>query len=183
MKNDHRIAVTKSMITDAFLDLIKDKSIGSITVKKLCESANVNRATFYTHYENIYDLAEQIRKTFVNKILEEVGSFTNDASLGDMLRIVCKYIYENAKLAEIVFGKNVDSFFAVKVVESMRNKYISLWSDCEGSEQTDLNLKYTFLAYGGLAVLREWVQKGFLQSPEEIAAFIENNVRIDSFTN
>ena len=49
MKNDHRVTVTKKMITESFLELIKEKPLAAITVKELCEKAHINRATFYAH--------------------------------------------------------------------------------------------------------------------------------------
>lgn len=42
-----------------------------------------------------------------------------------------------------------------------------------------LNYRYTFVAYGGLAVIRDWVQSGARQSPEYIADFIVQDGKKD----
>ena len=47
MKQDHRVRLTKLLLREAFLDLLVEKPVAKITVKELCEQANVNRATFY----------------------------------------------------------------------------------------------------------------------------------------
>ncbi|MFR9208180.1 MAG: TetR/AcrR family transcriptional regulator [Lachnospiraceae bacterium] len=57
---DHRTRVTKMLIRKAFTDLLKQKPIQSISIKELCESAGINRGTFYSHYSDIYDLLKQI---------------------------------------------------------------------------------------------------------------------------
>ena len=53
--NDHRTRLTKMMIRKAFMDLLKQKPIQSISIRELCETAGINRGTFYTHYADIYD--------------------------------------------------------------------------------------------------------------------------------
>ena len=52
MKQDHRVRLTKLLLREAFLDLLVEKPVAKITVKELCEQANVNRATFYAHYRD-----------------------------------------------------------------------------------------------------------------------------------
>lgn len=183
MKNDHRIAVTKKMITDAFLVAVKSKPISEITVKELCESAHINRATFYVHYENIFDLADSVRQEFAEKIITAVTEFKNEDSLNDMLVSVCLCIAENPDYCETVFGRYADSDFINTVVELLRGKFLSLWRECDGADKADLDLTYTFIANGGVAVLSSWVQSGMKQSPEYIAAFIERNVKIEGFEN
>ena len=59
-KNDHRTRVTKMLIRKAFTDQLRQKPIQSITVKALCDAAGINRGTFYAHYNDIYDLLEQV---------------------------------------------------------------------------------------------------------------------------
>ena len=62
MGNDHRTRVTKILIRKAFTDLLKKKPIQSISIKELCEAAQINRGTFYTHYADIYDLLEKMEE-------------------------------------------------------------------------------------------------------------------------
>ena len=59
-KNDHRTRVTKAMIRKAFTTILRNKPIQSISIKELCELAQINRSTFYLHYTDIYDLLNQI---------------------------------------------------------------------------------------------------------------------------
>ena len=54
--NDHRSRVTKMLIRKAFMELLRQKPLASISVKELCELAGINRGTFYSHYQDVYDL-------------------------------------------------------------------------------------------------------------------------------
>lgn len=51
VKNDRRVRYTKKVIKESLLELLKTTPFEQITVKALCQKAEINRATFYTHYE------------------------------------------------------------------------------------------------------------------------------------
>ncbi len=53
---DHRVRVTKMLIRKAFMNLLREKPIQSISITELCSAAGINRGTFYSHYSNINDL-------------------------------------------------------------------------------------------------------------------------------
>ena len=59
-KTDLRIQRTRKFIMDAFMDLSSEKDFKDITVKDIATEAMINRATFYYHFEDIYDLLEKV---------------------------------------------------------------------------------------------------------------------------
>lgn len=69
---DLRIKRTKNSIINAFIELRAKKPLERITVKELAELACINKATFYTHYKDIYDLSEQLENDAVQNVLNDV---------------------------------------------------------------------------------------------------------------
>lgn len=69
---DLRTERTKHSIANAFLELRKQKPIEKITVKELAELAYINKATFYTHYHDIYDLSDQLENEFIESIIHGI---------------------------------------------------------------------------------------------------------------
>lgn len=59
-KTDLRIQRTRKFIMDSFIDLSGEKEFKDITVKDIAAEAMINRATFYYHFEDIYDLLEKV---------------------------------------------------------------------------------------------------------------------------
>ena len=57
---DPRIQRTKNSIIDAFIQLRAKKPLEKITIRELSQLAGINKATFYLHYQDIYDLAHQL---------------------------------------------------------------------------------------------------------------------------
>lgn len=59
-KTDRRVKYTKTALREALVTLMQDRHISQITVKALCDLADVNRSTFYAHYTDPYDLLGQV---------------------------------------------------------------------------------------------------------------------------
>ena len=53
---DIRIEKTRQSIINAFIELRSHKELERITIKELCEKAQINKSTFYAHYQDIYHL-------------------------------------------------------------------------------------------------------------------------------
>ena len=58
--SDRRIRYTKQVIKDSLFALMQHTPVEKITVKELCAAADINRATFYAHYETMIALLEEI---------------------------------------------------------------------------------------------------------------------------
>lgn len=69
---DLRVKRTTKSIKDAFFELRKKKSIEKISVKELSEAAMINKATFYLHYKDIYDLSDSLEEELIDKIIADI---------------------------------------------------------------------------------------------------------------
>ncbi len=100
---DLRVVKTKKNIRDAFVELRKKHSLDEIKVNALCEKAMVNKTTFYNHYQDIYELSDELEAevldrffnnfTDVDMMLTDANRFINGmhAALeaeNDMLRVL-----------------------------------------------------------------------------------------------
>jgi AcrR family transcriptional regulator len=59
-KTDPRVLRTRKLIMDSFMELSDKKEFKDITVKDITTEAMINRATFYYHFEDIYNLLEKV---------------------------------------------------------------------------------------------------------------------------
>lgn len=69
---DYRIEKTKKSIYNAFIELRSKKPLEKLTVKELCETAQINKSTFYTHYKDVYDLSDQIESEIVSSVINNI---------------------------------------------------------------------------------------------------------------
>ena len=61
MKTDARTRYTQMQIKKSFLTLMRERPMSKITVKSICELAEINRATFYKYYADPYDLLDKLQ--------------------------------------------------------------------------------------------------------------------------
>ena len=78
MKTDARVKYTKMVLKKALLELMQHKPVNKITVKEICERAELNRATFYAHYSDCFDLLpltelSDAHKELLEKALKDYG--------------------------------------------------------------------------------------------------------------
>lgn len=69
-KSESKYFNTAKRMDQAFLELLEKKDFEYITIKEICQKANVNRSTFYLHYENMGDLLEECIEYANNQFLE-----------------------------------------------------------------------------------------------------------------
>ena len=68
-RQDRRVRRSKAQLRQALIQLLQEKPVEEITVRELTERADVNRGTFYSHYQNIYHMLEQVE----NELFDELG--------------------------------------------------------------------------------------------------------------
>ncbi len=67
---DKRISKTKRNLKNTLKRLLRRKSLSSITVTELCKDAETSRITFYAHYNDKYDLADEMVRDIVQDATE-----------------------------------------------------------------------------------------------------------------
>jgi len=94
-KLDPRVKRTRELLEDAFMQTIKEKGFQAVSVQDITQRAGVNRATFYAHFEDKYDLLDKsIRQGFrqeVEKRTLNACHFTMD-NLRNLTIAVCEFV-------------------------------------------------------------------------------------------
>ena len=68
-KNESKYFNTAIKMDEALITLLEKKDFEYITIKEICDTAGVNRSTFYLHYENTYDLLKETTRYIIDKHL------------------------------------------------------------------------------------------------------------------
>lgn len=75
-KIDPRIIRTRRLIMDAFIHILKKKEFKDITINDITAEATVNRATFYYHFIDKYDLLDKVLKEeFMTTVFSEIVEY------------------------------------------------------------------------------------------------------------
>ncbi len=177
---------TKDRIAQALVHLLSYTTLEKITVKKLIETANVNKSTYYYHFSQISDVTKYIEKQFINEFQNQFSHglnsseiFGNDTILVDNSSAMFEYIYEHKDIFSALINSSIRDEFRdefVHCIRSMTDKYN--WKICKpGHDESYLSAAqkkyYTYHnAYSQYAFLECWAKNNYEESPRELADLI-----------
>lgn len=174
MKTDARVRYTRMRIQQAFFECLAQKPIARITVKQLCEIAEINRATFYKHYADPFDLLEQQKAQALCE-LEQMLNQPGEWDLGQMLTVmgIVHPGKEPSKYA-LLASRNGDPGFFAQISEVFYRRFhpgiCQLLACRTPAEQT---AAYLFLSGGCGYLLTRWKEHGTETSLDAVVAAIE----------
>lgn len=167
---DRRVKKTKRALCEALADLMTEKDIQKISIRELADKADIHRATFYSHYKDIYDLYEQVENT----TFLELGKIIRIDSLhsyDDIIEDLVDYVYTNSKIMHMFLNKNAKHRFYTRLSVFLETRYFTLWRK-EVGEAKILSDEWTFFVryhiQGFLAVLTLWAENDFSFPKEKI---------------
>jgi AcrR family transcriptional regulator len=173
-KMDRRVKYTKMVLKQSLLNLMRDKPIEKITVKDICEKADINRGTFYAHYKDPSNLLAQIENELFDEINSSVESSLNAESISGLLNEIFVSIRKNIDLCRVLFSDYGDKVFVRRIMNIARERSITEWKKVIPSTKDEqLERLYTFYASGCVAIVQDWFQNGMKESPQELSDFIE----------
>ena len=101
--SDRRARRTKKALMDALLELLREKPLTAITVTELAKRADVNRATFYTHYQDVYDMYDHLIEALCSICRSIVDAHGSELAAGSYLGLI-EDIYQFVDDNELVFN-------------------------------------------------------------------------------
>jgi AcrR family transcriptional regulator len=94
-KLDPRVKRTRGLILQSFEDLLAEKNFESVSVQDVTDKAQINRATFYAHFQDKYALLDfSIQQMFMQEIEKRtlnVCSYSPD-NLRNLILAVCEFL-------------------------------------------------------------------------------------------
>ena len=118
MKTDARVRYTVHMIQNVFLELLKEKPVAKITVKEICEHAEINRSTFYKHYQDVYDLMEKLENEAVEAFEKLLDSYVQNETVPALVTLLTSLRENRELLLPLLANSSNDDF--MKRVPDMR---------------------------------------------------------------
>ena len=155
MKNDARVRYTKRVLRSALLKLMEEKPINNITVKEVCALAEINRATFYGHYKDCFDLLEQIENELIEDYTDSL-KYLSGFDVTELLEAIFGLIERNMDLCRLLVFDHPDNALIQKMIEATHDKSIEGWrSRLTHATEEDMEMLYTCLSNGLMRVVVE----------------------------
>ena len=169
---DRRVKYTKKIIKDSLIDLLKEKELNKITVSELCEKSDINRATFYRYYIDIYDLLEKLEQELIDELKDLLPNY-KDFTLKEIIKEYLKILLENKDLVKIIFSNRQNIFYLNDFFNFFYENCKEKWFENIDIDEEDKALVSVFSFNGTLGVINYWIQNDFDESIDTIANVIQ----------
>ena len=164
-----RIQMTKALIRSALVELMEEKPFERITIKELCERADVNRTTFYLHYSDQRSVFNDVKETVCRQTLAMIG----EADLSDPTVFVerfLNYIKDNDRQFRILFMHDEGDSFRFALMDAVAGELMQFLPATADPQSDAFTLAY--IMAGSLSIIIEWMKTDYERSTRELARFI-----------
>lgn len=180
-KQDRRVRRTKTLMRDALLELMDEKPFGEITAKDITQRADLNRATFYLHYNTVFDLLDELENEVVEgfaAMLSQLEVTVDEAWEYPLIGHICHYVAENPRLCRCLLLNPRSDRLAGKLTEIMKEKGAEVRRQL-GKEINPHAAEYIhqFIACGAIGMVKQWLLEGMPLSEQGMTELAENMVR------
>ncbi|SFD69750.1 Transcriptional regulator C-terminal region [Lentibacillus persicus] len=178
-KLDRRKKYTRMVLKDSLITLLKTKQMSAITVKEICDEADINRSTFYSHYQDQFDLLAYIEEeliTDLNTYLSQYN-FEEEEEALQMTEKLLEYVVSKHDICQTLLSGHGDQSFEQRVMDVTRNFLNKNWAENNEISPDISEYASTFVISGSIYVIKHWLANGMDKSPKQIAELI-NSFRI-----
>lgn len=155
---DLRIERTRRSIINAFIELRSKKPLEKITIKELSELALINKATFYSHFTDIYDLSEHLEKETIDNILANIphpdSLTTNPKQAVTELALA---LMSQESLVNILFSDSRASILASRLESELKDKIYNQYPEYKNN--LEWNILLTVLIQGNFHAFISYSKK------------------------
>ena len=167
-KEDRRIAMTKRMLKDALTEMLRETDIYHVSIRELCQRADINRTTFYKYYGNQFDLLADMENDMLEFLSETIRVYASNQKI--IIRTVCEYLETHLEFARLIINNNVDPLFPQKIfsLEVLQEAVLERYRQNEAAQEYLFN----YQIYGAYRVISLWLNKEQREPPEQIAQLL-----------
>lgn len=184
-KSESKYFNTAVRFDKALLSLLEKKPFEYITISEICEKAEVNRSTFYLHYENTSDLLKETSGYVIDRFMsyfdidtENIDTKFTRCQLEELNFITGKYMHpylsfikENQRVFVAVLS-HPQTFDSNAVFRRLFDNIFVPILDRFDYPRDEQNYVMMFYLNGITAIITEWLKDGCKKSIEEISSII-----------
>lgn len=173
-KLDRRQKYTRLVLKESLLKLLEHQPISTVTVKQICQHADINRSTFYAHYKDQFDLLKKIEEEIIEDLyayLDHYGANLEKESI-QMVEKLLDYIGDNQQTFHILLNQNAAPAFEKRLQDIAQHFMIQHWmKEQPVDEQMSMYLS-TFAVSGAIHVIKKWIARDMDLSHKRLSKMI-----------
>ena len=169
--------MTRRMLKDALMEMLREMDIYHVSIRELCQRADVNRTTFYKYYGSQFDLLGDMEKDFLDFLSKAIREHAANPVM--IIETACEYLEEHLDFVRLIINNNVDPLFPQKLLNLAAVREAIL-SKTAGRPDSGLHeYVFNYITYGAYRILCVWLNKDSREPPEEIADLLLSLIQFE----
>ena len=176
-KEDRRVTMTKRMLKEALTEMLREVDIYHVSIRELCQRADINRTTFYKYYGSQFDLLADMENDLLDFVTDAIRR--NESDPVSIISAACRYLEGNLEFARLIINNNVDPLFPQKIFSlAVLREAVMIKTP---GQQDDAAREYLFnyLTYGAYRVISMWLNKEQRETPDQIAQLLMSLTQLE----
>ncbi len=172
---DPRIQRTRQLLQQALVELVAEKGFQAITVQDITHRARINRATFYAHFVDKFDLLEyNMREMFREAVRQKLAddapfSLENLQNLLLVLGQVVSQLHHHCIPSDKQFENLAENQIKSQLYEIF-TRWFKVSQENSGAAAVPADLWAMMTSWAVYGAMRQWVQK---EQPEPLPVFVQ----------
>lgn len=169
MAEDRRVRKTKRSIKNAFIQLLSERDLDKITIQDITTLADVNRGTFYLHYEDKYLLLTDMEDEYIAGLADKIDLYNvlmKDLNIEEfakqfsehVLKNIILHIHSNIDFYQIIFNLERKSHIEEKISELMYKNMSKNVNNANNISGIPLDYFHSYVYGATIAFIKHWVQ-------------------------
>lgn len=180
---NRRTLLTKRIIKESLVEMLKKKPIERVTVSALCIEADINRSTFYSHYSDVCDVIEEIKQEFIVKYCPFVFDIEDDSISKSAFMKFFDGVRSKSELISILLNNtDILNDITQPARVNLRELYKKRWGNLPKNAEIYLDAEATFLTFGFFATVNRWLELGCKAEPDYLYDMLKHSIK-DFYNN
>jgi len=166
---DKRIIKTKYKIANAIDILFKKKSPYEITISELCQTAKINRNTFYSHYKDLADLYDDALNTFADMVDRRMQPFFNKDDFEGSIRAAFNYVNTETNIKNFLSLSDFRPHLLFLITTKYKNRFIEkIIKENNNLTVEEINSLGDFISGGITQITLSWFKTGMAEGVDSL---------------
>ena len=174
MKSSRRVQMTQALLKQSLIELLEEKDLGQISIKEICERADVSRSAFYSHYGSQYELLYAIEEEIMEATRQLASQETchDEAHTKMLLQQHFQYILDHFQSFQVFSMRGAEDYMLPRqtmqiiLLPYLDRRLMQKNPPVSAGEYEHICL---FSIFGCIAVVKSWIRNPARFTPQSLA--------------
>ncbi|WP_413375995.1 TetR/AcrR family transcriptional regulator C-terminal domain-containing protein [Alkalihalobacillus sp. 1P02AB] len=182
---DRRIIKSKNALKEALISLMNTKDFKEITITDIVQIADLNRGTFYKHYQYKEDILEEIIDDVITHLIDSYRKPYKDKETFDVSQLssnaihIFDHVLTYSNFYSLIVQSNVLSGFHHKIYKVIKDLILHDLTDYISTHTINKELLASYHSYAIMGIIIEWIENDFKYSSNYMAEQLLFIVKMD----